>query len=219
MSVKMNNHMNDAKKTFIINLKKEIKNKDIISAFEKIDQKNFFDSIFSNNLYCDDPIPIGCGQKSDSLKALARMINYLSPDKNSRILEVGTGSGYSTAIISSIAKEVVTIEYFEELALSAKDRLDNLGTKNVKFLTGNAFEYETSAAHFDGAIIFAAYHERPLYLFQFLKKNSTIVFPMGPPHEQQIAVLKPKKDKKSGGEYSVTFHEFCSFSPMIDIYE
>ena len=211
--------MNDPKKNFISNIKKEIKNKDIISAFETIDRKNFFDLIFSNNFYGDDPIPIGCGQKSDSLNALARMINYLSPDKNSRILEVGTGSGFSTAIISSLVKEVVTIEYLEELALSAKDRLVNLGIKNVRFLTGNAFEYETSGPHFDGAVIFAAYHERPLYLFQFLKKNSTIVFPMGPPHEQQIAVIKPKKDKKSGGEYNVTFHEFCSFTQMIDIYE
>ena len=211
--------MNDAKKNFILNIKKEINNKDIISAFEKFDQKNFFDSIFSKNFYGDDPIPIGCGQKSDSLSALLRMINYISPDKNSRILEVGTGSGFSTAILSALVKEVVTIEYHEELALSAKDRIIKLGINNVKFLTGNAFEYETSGAHFDGAVIFAAYHERPLYMFEFLKKNGVIVFPMGPPHQQQITVLKSKKDKKNDGESAVTFHEFCSFTPMFDIFE
>jgi protein-L-isoaspartate(D-aspartate) O-methyltransferase len=214
----MDNYMDDAKKNFISNVKKEINNKYIISAFEKFDQKYFFDTIFSKNFYSDTPIPIGCGQKSDSLNVLAIMINYLSPDGNSRILEVGTGSGYSTAILSSLVKEVVTIEYHEELALSAKDRIINLGIKNVKFLTGNAFEYE-AAVPFNGAIIFAAYHERPLYMFQFLKKDGTIVFPMGPPHQQQIAVLKAKKDKSREREYAVTFHEFCQFSPLIDIFE
>lgn len=211
--------MDKAKEAFIKKLKENIDNKNIIAAFKKYDMGDFLDPMFSKDFYTENPVPIGSGQKGGQPLAIARMINYLSPDKNSKILEIGTGSGFSTAVLSDIVKEVVTIEYHEEIALAAKNRVENLGIKNVKFLAGNVFEYDSNTEYYDGIIIFASLHERPLYFFRFLKKNGVLVYPMGPPFQQQIAVLKRNTGKVDDREYEISFNELCEFTPIVEMYE
>ncbi len=206
--------MSKAKKEFLNGLKKAGIKKMIIDAFDKIDQKEFYDPMFKKHLYTEETIPIGYGEKSDHPITLAKMIGYLSPKNSKRVLEIGTGSGYSTAILATLFKEIVTIEYCEDMAISAKQRHRNQNIENVKFFAGNAAEFNADPLLFDAIIIFAACHRRPLHFTQFLKEDGIIVFPMGPIYKQQIAVLKKVKSKDIEKMNNITFHEFCEFAPL-----
>jgi protein-L-isoaspartate(D-aspartate) O-methyltransferase len=209
--------MNKREKEFFALLKKEGIREEIIDTFKKFDQKDFFDQIFSGYFYSEEPIPIGNGEKGDASPILAKMINHLSPSKACRILEIGTGSGYSTAILSKLYKEIVTVEYYEELALSAKERLAKFKINNVKFLTGDIKELEGLQGIFDGIIIFAACSSRPLFLIDYLKEKGSIVFPMGPIYQQQITVMANEPGEKDS-LYKMAFHDLCSFTPLRGMY-
>ena len=210
--------MNTEKKNYLSILEEENIDKKIIDSIKKYDQKIFFDKIFEKDFFSENRIPIGCGEKNDQPVALARMINHAAMNGDANILEIGTGTGYSTAILSKLAKKIITVEYHEELALSAKERLINLKINNVKFFAGNIFEYDQPEL-FDSIIIFAAYYERPLYLTRFLKEQGAIIFPMGPAHQQQITVLKRNVVESGEDELEISFHEFCEFTPLKEMYE
>jgi protein-L-isoaspartate(D-aspartate) O-methyltransferase len=209
--------MKKLQKEFIEFLQKEGIRKEVIDAFKKFDQEFFFDQIFKEYYYSDEPIPIGHGEKFDSSVILAKMLNYLALPKGSRILEIGTGSGYSTAILSHLFKDVVTIEYQEELAFSAKEKLSELEAGNVKFFTGDIMEADDIPGKFDGIIIFAACLSRPHFLTPFLNKDGLIVFPMGPVFQQQIVVMKDEPGQ-SDDMYKVEYHDICSFSSLRGMY-
>ena len=209
--------MGKIEKEFFALLKKEGIREDIINSFKKFNQKDFFDQMFSGYFYSDEPVSIGNGEKADVSPTLARMINYLPAAKGSRVLEIGTGSGYSTAILSKLFKEVVTIEYYEEFAVAAKERLSKMKVNNVRFLTGDVLELEGIPGLFDSIIIFAACSSRPLFLTDHLKEKGTIVFPMGPIYQQQITVMN-NESGKSGSLYKTSFHEMCSYTPLKGMY-
>lgn len=206
-----------SKKKFLKLLKDNKIRKSVIGSFESIDQKNFFDPIFEKKLYTEETVLIGRGEKSDPPLALAKMLHYLTARKRPRILEIGTGSGYSTALISPLVDEIVTIEYHEDLARPAKERLSNLHLNNARFFAGEGTSIQEPLGLFDAIIIFAACHKRPLALSSYLKDGGTIVFPMGPFHQQQIAVLEkvPEKDEIL---YKIHFHEYCVFTPIRGLY-
>ena len=210
--------MSKAKDSFLISLKKQGINKKVIDAFAKYDQKNFFDSIFKKDFYSDKSIPIGNSETSDPPIALAKMISYLSLKKNSRILEIGTGSGYSTAIISTLAKEVVTIDYNEELSASAKQRLAELKIDNIRFFTGELIGFESSLGYFDAMIILAACNQRPFSLIEYLKDGCIMVLPMGPIFQQQITTIVNTIIDENESSYDITFKDFCCFPPLKGMY-
>jgi protein-L-isoaspartate(D-aspartate) O-methyltransferase len=205
------------KKEFLKLLKDNKIRKRVIDSFGSIDQKNFFDPIFEKKFYTEETILIGKGEKSDPPLALAKMLHYLTSKKRSRILEIGTGSGYSTALISPLVDEIVTIEYHEALARPAKERLSYLNLNNVRFFAGEGTSIQEPLGFFDSIIIFAACRKRPLSLSGNLKNGGTIIFPMGPLHQQQIAVLEkvPEKDEI---QYKTHFHEYCIFTPIRGLY-
>ncbi len=205
--------MANRKKDFLSSLKKEGIQKKVIDAFDKIDQNVFFDQIFKSYYYSNEPIPIGYGEKGDPAITLAKMINYLCPDKNSRVLEIGTGSGYSTAILSKLVSEVVTVDFYENLALTAKEKLAKLKITNVRFMTGDITEFDDLPGVFDRIIIFAASSQRPLFLIPHLKEKGVMVFPMGPSYQQQITVME-NEPGKDNSIYKVSFHEMCIFNPL-----
>ncbi len=191
--------------------------KEIIDAFKKYGQEKFFDHIFKDYFYSDEAIPIGHGEKYGSSAILAKMINYLYLKQESRILEIGTGSGYSTAILSDLFKEIVTVEYYEDLALAAKERLAGLKINNVKFLTGDIMEVNDITGSFDGIIILAACLNRPLFLSPHLKEGGVIVYPMGPIYQQQITVMK-NEPGESNSIYKLEYHDICNFNPLKGMY-
>lgn len=207
------------KKAFIKSLTEHKVRKDIIKLFADIDLSIFFDSLFEDRYYTDNLIPVGLGQTGDNPLTLALMLHYLNPAENERILEIGTGSGYSTALLSMLCREVYTVEYIEELALIAKNRLYNYEFDNIRFYAGDGTEqcslFETQ---FDKVIIHAGCRKRPLKVISVLKEKGTLVFPMGPALEQQIIVLQNYPDEKSGDRFITQFHDFCSFNPVKGAY-
>jgi len=162
----------------------------ITAAFESVDRNIFFDSFFKDKINAFEPIPIGFGEYSDDVKLLAEMLNILNPQKNWSILEIGTGSGYGTAILSTLVKKIVTVEYHEQLAVDAKKRLINNGYFNIKFLAGDCSELDDSIGFFDAAIIYTGCTHSPYSVLNLLKPEGLAVFPMGPVTMQQITLYK-----------------------------
>ncbi|MDY6934776.1 MAG: methyltransferase domain-containing protein [Spirochaetota bacterium] len=210
--------MNRAKEQFLSIIKSDKIKQNVIHAFMNFEQKDFFDPIFKKNYYTNESIPIGFGEMSDPLITLLKMISYLSPKKKFRILEIGTGSGYSTAILSSLVQEIVTVEYHERLAGKAKERLKQLKIDNVRVFYGDGARFDKGMGIFDAVIIWAACSRRPITLIEHIKDKGLIVFPMGPVHQQQITILRNEGDEESDQMFKITFHDFCTFTPLKGVY-
>lgn len=207
------------KEKFIKDLKKNKIKKNIIDAFEDIERENFFDSVFNSRIYTMEKIPLGHGETSDDPLVLAKMIQALNPKKNWRLLEIGTGSGYSTAVLSRLVSEIVSAEYHEDLAKAAKPKVISEGCYNVKFLAGDASEILEELGEFDGIIVFAACVQRPFTFIEILKANGSLVFPMGPAFQQQIILFNKPEEEMS--EYSSAYFKFmdlCDFNSIRGIY-
>jgi len=162
----------------------------ILHAFESVEREMFFEPFFKEKSCGFDPIPIGFGEQSDDVAILAEMLNILSPKKSWNLLEVGTGSGYSTALLSNIVKKIVTIELHEQLAIDAKKRLIDNGYFNIKFMAGDCSELDDTAGFFDAAIIYSGCTHSPYSVLNLIKPGGIAVFPMGPSHMQQITLFR-----------------------------
>ncbi|HNR89102.1 MAG TPA: protein-L-isoaspartate O-methyltransferase [Spirochaetota bacterium] len=203
------------KNDFISGLKKHKIKKPVLDAFEAVNRAKFFDPFFKNKLYLpDEPIPIGYGEMSDPLLSLLQMLNHLAPKRSARVLEVGTGSGYSTALLAHLVDEVATVEHNEKLALGAKDTLAANKIDNVRIFVGDGTDPRSNLGIFDAIIIFGACKIRPLRLIQCLKKGGSMVFPMGPIIRQQIALVVNDLMVDDVQLYKTKFHEFCVFPPL-----
>lgn len=206
------------KEDFIALLQKNKIPKKVLDAFAAVNQRDFFDEIYEDRLYGLEPIPIGRGETSDEPLALARMIQYCGIKKDFHVLEVGTGSGYSTAVLAQLAKSVTTIEIDETLALLAKQRFKKAGLSNIRIFCGDGTDVDESLGLYDSIIVLAGCRKRPLLLLHVARPDGMIVFPMGPAHQQQIALMLNHRDENVEGLYPVVFKEFCSFMPIIGIY-
>ncbi len=203
--------MKKKKEEFIKLLRKNKVRKKVIEAYEQVKQLDFFDEAFSKKLYTEQPVPIGSGNMSDPPVALARMLHYLDLKKTSKVLEIGTGSGYSTALLSFMAEDVFSIEFLENLAREARLKMNNVDISNVRLFAGDGFYLEDEIGRFDAIIICAACQKRPIPLTAHLKPGGKMVFPMGPAYRQQVAVMSNTVDENSGTAYPTKFHEFCEF--------
>ncbi|HPJ41976.1 MAG TPA: methyltransferase domain-containing protein [Spirochaetota bacterium] len=183
----------------------------ILHAFESVDRAMFFEPFFREKIENFSPIPIGFGENSDDVAILAEMLNILSPKKSWTLLEVGTGSGYSTAILSTMVKKIVTIELHEQLAVDAKKRLIDNGYFNIKFMAGDCSELDDTAGFFDAAIIYSGCTHSPYSVLNLIKPGGVAVFPMGPLHMQQITLFKNLvKDSEPGPFDRYKFFSTCN---------
>ncbi|MCL2025819.1 MAG: hypothetical protein FWG92_03335 [Leptospirales bacterium] len=201
--------MESAKEKFLKELKKNGISKTTLDAFEYVKQDVFIPKTVGMDYYSMQALPVGFGEKSDDPLLLAQMIDILSPKDSWRLLEVGTGSGYSSAILSCLVKELVTVEINEKLALLAKEKLIDNDFYNVRLFAGDATEAVTELTNFDGLIIFASCTRRPLKILASLKNNQFAVFPMGPVFRQQIVKYKNTFIGDSETLRNFEFHGFC----------
>ncbi|HPA73303.1 MAG TPA: methyltransferase domain-containing protein [Spirochaetota bacterium] len=198
-----------SRKGFFSLMKKLGASKGLLAALEKYDRAAFFDPIFRERLFADESLPVGAGEYAETPSTLARMIGHARLKKSARVLEGGTGSGYSTAILSGLAHEVISIEISGELAAAAKTRHERMRIRNTRFFAGDGTDPDEELGLFDAVIVWAACHARPLILAAFLNEGGRLVFPMGPFHQQQIAVYT-----RDGAEAKTAFHEYCAFPPV-----
>lgn len=145
--------------------------------------------------YADHPLPIGQDQTISQPYIVAFMTEALELEPNSRVLEIGTGSGYQAAVCAEIARQVYTIEIIEELAKSAEKRLKKLGYKNVFVKTGDGYFGWEENAPYDAIIGTAAAGRVPPPLLEQLKPGGRMILPYGSPHGFQYLVLITKDDK------------------------
>ena len=145
--------------------------------------------------YADHPLPIGLGQTISQPYIVAYMTEVLKLDPNYKVLEIGTGSGYQAAVCAEIVREVYTIEIIEELAKSAKERLKELGYRNVSVKAGDGYFGWQEKSPFDAIIITAAAGLVPPPLIEQLKPDGRMILPFGSPYGAQTLVLITKDNK------------------------
>jgi protein-L-isoaspartate(D-aspartate) O-methyltransferase len=141
----------------------------------------------------DGPLPIGEEQTISQPSLVARMTEALHINEDSRVLEVGTGCGYQTAVLAEIAREVFTVEIRSKLSETAHETLNKLGYTNIHFKIGDGTEGWKECAPFDAIIVTAAPAEVPQALLDQLKEGGILIIPVGPSEEtQQLLSLKKK---------------------------
>src|ERR1700682_2846145 len=150
------------KMMFQLNLRRRgISDQAVLRAMEEIPRDRFVEAADRADAYRDSALAIACGQTISQPFVVAYMTEQLQLQPSHRVLEIGTGSGYPTAILSKLCRDVVTIERFRTLADCARVRLEKLGCDNVEVMLGDGFDVPENLGHFDRIMVNAAMTEIP----------------------------------------------------------
>jgi len=176
--------------------KEGIKDSATLAAMRKVQRHLFVPEIQMDRAYEDRPLPIGYGQTISQPYIVAYMTEVLKLKPGSRVLEIGTGSGYQAAILSEIVKEVYTIEIVEALSKEASNRLNKLNYKNVRVKTADGYHGWKDKAPFDAIVVTAAAEHVPPPLIEQLKDSGRMIIPVGSPFmTQQLMLIEKMKGK------------------------
>ena len=173
---------------------RDIHDEKVLAVMEKVPRHRFVPANLVANAYDDRPLPIGYGQTISQPYIVALMTQELNADKDDKVLEIGTGSGYQAAVLSGLVKEVYTIEIIEPLAKSAEERLSREGYKNVKVKNADGYFGWEENASFDAIIVTAAANHIPPPLIEQLKDGGRLIIPLGSTREFQTLTLVTRKD-------------------------
>lgn len=154
----------------------------IINAFKKVDRKDFVGLKNIKSAYLNAPLPIGKDQTISQPLTVAFMIELLSPEKGDKILEIGSGSAWQTAILAELVDEkgkIISIEIIKDLYEFAKNNLKKYKYKNIKLIYGDGSKGYKKEAPYDGIIAGSAAKEIPKEFLNQLKKNGKLIMPIG----------------------------------------
>jgi protein-L-isoaspartate(D-aspartate) O-methyltransferase len=166
---------------FMLTLRQRgISDKAVLRAMDEVPREHFVEAANADSAYADQAMPIACGQTISQPYVVAYMTEQLDVRANHRVLEVGTGSGYQAAVLSRLAREVVSLERYRTLANSARARLKTLGYDNVEVLLGDGLGGEPMRAPYDRIIVTAAAESIPPALTAQLAEGGIMVLPLGP---------------------------------------
>ncbi|KAB2909676.1 MAG: protein-L-isoaspartate(D-aspartate) O-methyltransferase [Ignavibacteriaceae bacterium] len=168
----------------------------VLKAMGRVKRHLFVPERYRQYAYDDGPLPIGLDQTISQPYIVAYMTETVDPKPGMKVLEVGTGSGYQSAVLAEIVGEVYTIEYFEELAKNASNLLKSLGYKNIKIKTGDGFFGWKEYAPFDAIIVTASPEDVPQPLIDQLREGGRMIIPLGGEGNIQSLVIL----KKTGGK-------------------
>ena len=183
----------------------------VLDGMSRVPRHEFVPATLRQESYEDRPLPIGEGQTISQPYIVAAMLAHLALQDTDRVLEVGTGSGYVTALLSLLCAEVYSVERHAQLAALAENTLHRLGYRNVKIRVGDGSLGWPEYAPFDAILVSAATPEMPPALFAQLREGGRMVVPVGPPSSQELQLIR-----KIGGEPEVTFLEGCRFVPLVE---
>jgi protein-L-isoaspartate(D-aspartate) O-methyltransferase len=192
-------------------INRDIKDGNVLNAMGKIPRHLFVDKNYQNEAYSDYPLPIIMGQTISQPYIVALMTQELDLKSTDRVLEIGTGSGYQTAVLAEIANEVFTIETISELFIKAKNTLESLDYKNIHLKNSDGYKGWPEEASFDKIIVTAAPNKVPDLLTDQLKNNGIMLIPIGLPGQTQNLIKIMKSDNH------LEKKELCSvaFVPLI----
>ena len=173
-----------------------IKDTTVLSAMKEVPRHLFVPKLYRMFSYEDRPLPIGYGQTISQPYIVALMTELLKLNKDSKALEVGTGSGYQAAILSNITKEVYTIEIVEELYLKTNKVLEEAGYDTIKTKFGDGYYGWEENAPYDAIIVTCASEFVPPPLIKQLKIGGIMCIPVGPPFRVQNLLVITKKSEE-----------------------
>jgi protein-L-isoaspartate(D-aspartate) O-methyltransferase len=188
----------------------------VLAAMRLVPRHEFIPQEFSDRAYEDHPLPIGEAQTISQPYIVAAMLEHLALHESDRVLEVGTGSGYVTALLSVLCAEVFSVERYVSLAESAIVVLQRLGykkpgQKKIEIRTGDGSLGWKEHAPYDAILVSAATAALPPALFEQLKEASRMILPVGPPSAQELQLIR-----KQNGRRDVTVFGGCRFVPLVE---
>ncbi len=166
----------------------------VLKAIARVPRAEFVPPELREQAHSDLPLPIGYGQTISQPYVVALMTQLLRLEPDDRVLEVGTGSGYQTAILAELAREVYSIEAIKELAEAARERLHRLGYRNVHVRHGDGALGWPEHAPYDAIIVTAAPERVPPALIEQLAEGGRMVIPIGPEYADQMLWLVEKRE-------------------------
>ncbi len=181
---------------FLLTLRRRgIGDQAVLRAMDEVPRGQFVEPEFVDRAYADQALPIACGQTISQPYVVAYMTEHLGLRPHHRVLEVGTGSGYQAAVLSRLAREVVSIERYRTLAEQARGRLASLGYENVEIVVGDGFAGVPGRAPYDRIVVTAAAEELPQALTDQLgDDDGVMMLPLGP-HGGSQHIIKLTKSK------------------------
>lgn len=167
-----------------------IKDRKVLKAMLKVPRHLFVPEQMKELAYGDEPLPIGEGQTISQPYIVAYMTEVLRLRGQEKVLEVGTGSGYQTAVLAEIVREVYTVELIPELSERARAVLEKLGYRNIHFRVGDGTLGWPEHAPFDAILVSAAPASVPLALVEQLKVGSQMIIPVGTDFQELVLVTR-----------------------------
>ncbi len=180
---------------FLLTLRRRgIGDQAVLRAMDEVPRERFVEPGFSGTAYADQALPICCGQTISQPYVVAYMTEQLGVRPHHRVLEVGTGSGYQAAVLSRLAREVVSVERYRTLADVARERLHALGYDNVEVVAGDGFAGVPGKAPYDRIIVTAAAETLPQTLIDQLADGGVMLLPLGP-HDGTQHIIRLNKSQ------------------------
>lgn len=188
-----------------------IRDRRVLEAMRIVPRHEFVPEILRQDAYGDHPLPIGEEQTISQPYIVAAMLAHLAVQATDRVLEVGTGSGYVTALLSLLSAEVYSVERHAQLAALAESALHRLKYRNVKIKVGDGSLGWAEYAPFDAILVSAATAEMPPALFEQLREGGRMMLPVGPASSQELQLIS-----KVSGRAEVRVLEGCRFVPLVE---
>ena len=185
----------------------------VMEAMRKVPRDKFVPPDMKSAAFENGPLPIGCGQTISQPYIVALMTDMVAPEAEHRILEIGTGSGYQTAILSQLCHKVYSVEVVEKLGAAAAELFKKLGYHNIETRIGDGYQGWPEHAPYDGIIVTAAATHIPAALVEQLKPGGRMAIPVGLPYSHQELMLVRKDQQGKTLTESVLG---VAFVPLVD---
>ena len=205
---------NDEKKMqFILSVRsKGVVDDNVLKAIESLNREHFLKGVFAQRAYEDTPLPIECGQTISKPSVVGIMTQALKITTRDKILEIGTGSGYQTAILSKLARRVYSVERFKPLYDEARQIIKQLNLNNITPIWGDGSQGIVEQQPFDRIIVTAAAEDPPPILLNQLKVGGIMIIPVGQSDEIQKLI------KVERTETNFKYEDLCDvrFVPLLE---
>ncbi len=182
----------------------------LLSAMERVPRHEFVEPHYRDQAYEDHPLPIKAGQTVSQPYIVALMLEILRLEPSSKVLEIGTGSGYQTALLAELSAHVYSIERHPQLVYEAQEKLSRLGYTNLTLRVGDGGQGWVEHAPFDAIVVSAAAKQIPVPLFVQLREGGRMIIPVGPPEAQELQLVRKRE-----GKPLISLMDGCRFVPLI----
>jgi protein-L-isoaspartate(D-aspartate) O-methyltransferase len=183
----------------------------VLDAMARVPRQEFISPSYRDQAYRDHPLPIGEGQTISQPYIVALMLEALAITPQDKVLEVGTGSGYVTALLAELAAQVFSIERHGDLAEEAREILARLGYNNVKIFVGDGSRGLAESAPYDAILVSAAALKLPPALVAQLGEGGRLIIPVGTGDAQQLQLITIRN-----GQPQLQPRELCRFVPLVE---